>query len=108
HGPATARGRVSSLSVGGRARGPASGAEAARTTSSSTCASRAKRSSTTEELTAGESKGRPGVKAGQRAVEEAEAELEALAAEPKGGLSHDQLEAMTEPRLVTEIPGPRG
>jgi 4-aminobutyrate aminotransferase len=48
------------------------------------------------------------VKADQRAIEEAEAELEALATEPEGGLSHDELETMTEPRLVTEIPGPRG
>jgi 4-aminobutyrate aminotransferase len=40
-------------------------------------------------------------------VEEAEAELEGLAHEPAGGASRAELETMTEPRLVTEIPGPR-
>src|SRR5205807_3996043 len=40
-------------------------------------------------------------------IEEAEADIEALAGEPEGGPTHDELEAMTEPRLVTEIPGPK-
>jgi 4-aminobutyrate aminotransferase len=40
-------------------------------------------------------------------VEEAEAELEALAREPAGAPSRAALEAMTEPLLVTEVPGPR-
>jgi 4-aminobutyrate aminotransferase len=39
--------------------------------------------------------------------QEAEAELLALAREPAGGPSRAELEAMVEPRLVTEIPGPR-
>jgi 4-aminobutyrate aminotransferase len=38
---------------------------------------------------------------------ETEAELVALAREPSGGPSRAELEGMTEPRLVTEIPGPR-
>jgi 4-aminobutyrate aminotransferase len=39
--------------------------------------------------------------------QQTEDELEGLAREPAGGPSRAELEAMTEPRLVTEIPGPR-
>jgi 4-aminobutyrate aminotransferase len=36
-----------------------------------------------------------------------EAELRSFLAPPDGGLGHDELAAMSEPRLRTEIPGPR-
>src|SRR5439155_18364007 len=40
-------------------------------------------------------------------LRQTEDELNALAREPAGGPSRAELEAMTAPRLVTEIPGPR-
>jgi 4-aminobutyrate aminotransferase len=36
-----------------------------------------------------------------------EAELRSFLAPPEGGMDHDELAAMAEPRLRTEIPGPR-